>query len=167
MQVFVRSLVFGICFFLVSGAALADHMNGRYFGTSRAVGYILQLSQQGRSIQATLSSPSGEIVQLNGDTDGGDYGWGNVSGAETGSFELQWSQQGITLSVSGQRSSGQMIFANRPPPQQSRTPPPEHSPPPPRQQPEQGRGETEQPGGQQDQGGTESREPASGMPNVD
>ncbi len=166
MAYFYRSIVVVLFLVLMPGMSYADHMNGRYYGTGQAAGYILQLRQSGISIQAVMSTPSGETVQFSGSTDGGDYGSGQMSGAAAGSFEIQWSQQGVTINMYGMHQSGPIFFSNTPQAQ----PPTRNVPEAPRQdveRPEQPRQDEDPIQRREDPGPEPDQRPGSGMPNVD
>lgn len=90
----------------------ADHMNGRYHGIGELAGYRLDVQQNGRSIYGQIFECDQAAVTIEGQTDGADYGFGQASDLRSGgwgSFELQWTPQGIILQtiLAGQLYRGQ------------------------------------------------------------
>jgi hypothetical protein len=91
---------------------LADHMNGRYHGIGDLAGYRLDLQQHGRSISGQIFECDEAAVTVQGQTDGGDYGFGQASDLRNGgwgSFELRWTPEGVILQtvLAGQFYRGQ------------------------------------------------------------
>lgn len=107
----VKRLVLSVlACFLLTAAAMADHMTGQYSGTGAAAGTFLVIQQSGRTVTGQLSGQTSGT--LNGQSDGGENVTGTLTlgNGQQGQFQALHSQQGITIRIMGDQGVEEYVF---------------------------------------------------------
>lgn len=105
MSLFKGLILTCLAYFLLIGAALADHMTGQYSGTGQVQGTNLVIQQSGRTVSGQFSGTTNGT--LNRQSDGGENVTGTISLASGQQFQFQalHSQQGLQIRVSDGRGA--------------------------------------------------------------
>jgi len=97
--------------------AVADHMNGRYFGTGAWADFTLETLQSGRAVEGRLARCGQPVLVYDGFSDGGDYASGDAEDTRTGDsgwFELVWSPGGVAFQFGVADEQWQARFGGQP-----------------------------------------------------
>lgn len=98
-------------------AALADHMNGEFFGLGEWADYSLYLSQQGRTVEVDILACGESVLELDGQSDGGDNAQGQVFVVDNdgeGTFWLQWTPDMVLVMMDLDGTRYEAAFGTRP-----------------------------------------------------
>ncbi len=97
-------------FLLFASPALADHLTGRYVGQGDATGLVVDLTQRGQSISATISGS--ERGTLTGQQTGQDSAAGNIAldGAGPITFDFTVTGASMAMNISGAGGKATLMF---------------------------------------------------------